>query len=108
MKATVATVFAAFLLAFGLPAAAQLESITNKDATAGLRAALEKGAVAAVSVLGKADGFFFGVERLDGNDGTKDFFLVGATIITEIFNNCRFDEITVFTTSGGFYLIATR
>lgn len=64
MKATFATVLAAFLLALGLPAAAQLESITNKDATAGLRAALEKGAVAAVSVLGKADGFF-------GNDKVK-------------------------------------
>jgi len=46
------------LAALSFPAAAQLDRITNGDATSGLRVALEKGAVAAVSVLGKADGFF--------------------------------------------------
>lgn len=56
--------FALLIATFAFPAAAQLDAITNKDATSGLRAALEKGAVAAVSVLGKADGFF-------GNDKVK-------------------------------------
>jgi hypothetical protein len=39
-------------------ARANLDAITNSDATAGLRAALEKGAAVAVSTLGKTDGFF--------------------------------------------------
>jgi hypothetical protein len=38
-------------------ALAQLEHITSKDATAALKAALEKGSVAAVAKLGKVDGF---------------------------------------------------
>jgi len=57
-------VLALLVATLAIPAAAQLDAITNRDATAGLRAALEKGAVAAVSVLGKADGFF-------GNDKVK-------------------------------------
>ncbi|MGQ0512145.1 MAG: DUF4197 domain-containing protein [Betaproteobacteria bacterium] len=56
--------FAILIAALSFPVAAQLDKITNSDATSGLRAALEKGAVAAVSVLGKADGFF-------GNDKVK-------------------------------------
>jgi hypothetical protein len=40
------------------PAAAQLERISNKDAVAGLKAALEKGSQAAVAQLGRTDGFF--------------------------------------------------
>ncbi|HWA37713.1 MAG TPA: DUF4197 domain-containing protein [Burkholderiales bacterium] len=47
----------AMLLAVG-PAMAQLESLTNRDATAGLKAALQRGAQAAVSNLGREDGFF--------------------------------------------------
>ncbi len=39
-------------------AAAQLENITNKDATSALRTALEKGSRAAVDKLGKENGFF--------------------------------------------------
>lgn len=39
------------------PAYAQLDKITNQDAVAGLRAALEKGTQAAVATLGKTDGF---------------------------------------------------
>ena len=35
-----------------------LAGISNKDASAGLKAALEKGALAAVALLGKTDGFF--------------------------------------------------
>ncbi len=40
------------------PAMAQLDRITGRDATAGLKAALEKGAQAAVASLGREDGFF--------------------------------------------------
>jgi hypothetical protein len=48
------------LLAFAsaLPAWAQIDSITNRDAVAGLKAALEKGAGFAVQTLGRTDGFF--------------------------------------------------
>jgi hypothetical protein len=42
----------------GTPAVAQLEHISNRDAVAGLKAALEKGAQAAVATLGRTDGFF--------------------------------------------------
>lgn len=37
--------------------ALSLLDLTDKDATQGLRAALEKGALAAVGLLGKPDGF---------------------------------------------------
>ena len=47
---------ATFLAA--VPAVAQLERISNKDAVAGLKAALEKGSQAAVAQLGRQDGFF--------------------------------------------------
>ncbi|HYL87741.1 MAG TPA: DUF4197 domain-containing protein [Burkholderiales bacterium] len=50
-----ALAFATILWSAG--ALAQLEHITSKDATAALRAALEKGSVAAVAKLGKVDGF---------------------------------------------------
>jgi hypothetical protein len=40
------------------PALAQLEQISNRDAVAGLKAALEKGAVYAVQTLGRSNGFF--------------------------------------------------
>ena len=39
------------------PAVGQLDRITNKEAVAGLKAALEKGSQAAVAVLGRTDGF---------------------------------------------------
>jgi hypothetical protein len=44
-------------LAFAGSAAAGLDDITNKEAITGLKAALEKGAQAAVASLGKSDGF---------------------------------------------------
>ena len=47
----------AALLSIPFVAAAQLDQITNKEAIAGLKAALEKGSQAAVASLGKADGF---------------------------------------------------
>jgi hypothetical protein len=40
------------------PAFGQLERITNREAVAGLKAALEKGSQIAVSSLGRTDGFF--------------------------------------------------
>ena len=45
-------------LAWSQPAAAQLDRISNKQAVAALRTALEKGSRAAVSSLGRTDGFF--------------------------------------------------
>jgi len=48
----------ALMLAVGPGAAsAQLDKISNQDATSGLRAALEKGSQVAVASLGKPDGF---------------------------------------------------
>jgi hypothetical protein len=55
MKRTLALVLGLILAA---PALAQLEAITNAEAGSGLRAALEKGALVAVDLLGKNDGFF--------------------------------------------------
>lgn len=40
-----------------LPAMAQLDRITNREAVAGLKAALERGSQHAVAVLGQTDGF---------------------------------------------------
>lgn len=48
----------ALLFSWAAPAAAQLERIAEREAAAGLRAALEKGSVAAVSLLGREDGYF--------------------------------------------------
>ena len=45
-------------LSWTLPAKANLDALTNQDATGGLKAALEKGSVAAVDLLGRTDGFF--------------------------------------------------
>lgn len=39
-------------------AVAQLDKISNQEANSGLKAALERGSLAAVSVLGRTDGFF--------------------------------------------------
>ena len=49
---------AALALLCNASALAQLDKISNQDANAGLKAALEKGSVAAVAALGKTDGFF--------------------------------------------------
>ena len=48
------------LLAVLVPgvALAQLDKLSNQDAVAGLKAALEKGSGVAVATLGKTDGFF--------------------------------------------------
>ena len=47
-----------FALVRAASAHAQLESITSREATAALKAALEKGSTAAVANLGRTDGFF--------------------------------------------------
>lgn len=56
MRAAVLALFA--VLAWSQPASAQLERISNKDAVAALKVALDKGARQAVSSLGRTDGFF--------------------------------------------------
>jgi hypothetical protein len=48
----------AALVAWAAPATAQLDRITNQEAGAGLKSALEKGSQQAVALLGKTDGFF--------------------------------------------------
>ena len=57
MKGAILAMFGLVVMALGVPAAAQLERITDREAVAGLRAALEKGSQAAVGRLGRADGF---------------------------------------------------
>ena len=54
----------ALAVAFAPAAWAQLDKISNQDATSGLRAALDKGTQAAVASLGKTDGFL-------GNNAVK-------------------------------------
>jgi len=58
MRTAILTGFAAVAIICSGPAAAQLERITNQEAVAGLKAALEKGSQAAVVALGRSDGFF--------------------------------------------------
>jgi Protein of unknown function (DUF4197) len=50
-------IFAALLVTYAAPAVAQLEGLTQREARAGLRAALERGSNAAVAALGRTDGF---------------------------------------------------
>jgi hypothetical protein len=57
MKNVIVAWLAAVVMMWLAPAMAQLERITNKDAVAGLRAALEKSSQAAVATLGRPDGF---------------------------------------------------
>ena len=45
------------LLCWTFPALANLNALSNQDAAAGLKAALEKGAVVAADLLGRTDGF---------------------------------------------------
>jgi len=50
-------IFAALVVTFAGPALGQLDRLTQRDALAGLKAALERGAQTAVATLGRADGF---------------------------------------------------
>jgi len=51
-------IFAALVVTAAAPALGQLERLTQRDALAGLKAALERGSRAAVAELGRTDGFF--------------------------------------------------
>jgi len=69
-----------------------LAGISNKDANAGLKTALEKGALAAVALLGKTDGFF-------GNDKVR-ITLPGylndvAGLLKNLGQGRRVDELTL-------------
>lgn len=57
VRGAILGVFAAVVMAWLAPAMGQLERITEKEAVSGLKAALEKGSQAAVTALGRADGF---------------------------------------------------
>ncbi len=48
---------AAAVMTCAAPALAQLDRITNREAVAGLKGALEKGSQTAIAALGRADGF---------------------------------------------------
>jgi hypothetical protein len=58
MKAGILAALAASAIACAPLAAAQLEQITSREASTALKAALEKGSLAAVANLGRTDGFF--------------------------------------------------
>jgi hypothetical protein len=58
MKAGILAALAASAIACAPLAAAQLEQVTSREASAALKAALEKGSLAAVASLGRTDGFF--------------------------------------------------
>jgi len=64
MSARIVYIFLALLLGWTMPVRADLSALSNQDAVAGLRAALEKGTGAAVDQLGRTDGFF-------GNEAVK-------------------------------------
>ncbi len=64
MNARSIALFTALTMFCAFPARANLDALTNQDATAGLKAALEKGSGVAVDLLGKTDGFF-------GNEAVK-------------------------------------
>ena len=57
MRAAILAGLSAAVITWATPALAQLDRITGADATAGLKAALEKGSLAAVGSLGRLDGF---------------------------------------------------
>jgi hypothetical protein len=57
MRKQILVSFGAAVMLCAGPALGQLDRITNKEALAGLKAALEKGSLAAVAALGRPDGF---------------------------------------------------
>jgi hypothetical protein len=58
MTARLVSLLLALLTGWTMPARANLDALSNQDAVAGLKAALEKGSGVAVDLLGKTDGFF--------------------------------------------------
>jgi len=57
MRTAIFAGFAAAVMCLAPPAIAQLDQISSREAVSGLKAALEKGSLAAVAALGRADGF---------------------------------------------------
>jgi Protein of unknown function (DUF4197) len=57
MRNAILALIGAAVMLCAAPAAAQLERISNRDAVAALKGALEKGSQAAVAQLGRPDGF---------------------------------------------------
>src|SRR5512132_1044601 len=53
-----AALAACMSIGWAIPARANVNALSNQDAVAGLKAALEKGSGVAVDLLGKTDGFF--------------------------------------------------
>ena len=86
-----ALVLAAYQQAHAL-SLGDLAGISNKDASAGLKTALEKGALAAVALLGKTDGFF-------GNDKVRIPLPGYLNEVTGLLKNLgqgkRIDELTL-------------
>ena len=82
-----ATYSQAFALSLG-----DLAGISNKDASAGLKTALEKGALAAVALLGQTDGFF-------GNDKVRiplpGYLNDVAGLLKNLGQGKRVDELTL-------------
>jgi len=57
MRAAIFGCCAAAVMTCAAPALAQLDRVTNREAVAGLKGALEKGSETAIVALGRADGF---------------------------------------------------
>jgi hypothetical protein len=57
MSAAIFACFAAAVITWASPALAQLDRITQREALAGLKAALEQGTRSAIAALGRSDGF---------------------------------------------------
>jgi hypothetical protein len=57
MSAAIFACFAAAVITWAAPALAQLDRITQREALAGLKAALEQGTHSAIAALGRSDGF---------------------------------------------------
>jgi hypothetical protein len=81
---------AVLLLAQQRAQAFSLDELSNKDATQGLKVALEKGALAAVNLLGKTDGFL-------GNDKVRiplpGYLEDGAKLLRTFGQGARLDEL---------------
>jgi hypothetical protein len=58
MHANFLTLMLVVLAGWAAPSQASVNALSNQDAVAGLKAALEKGSGAAVDLLGRTDGFF--------------------------------------------------
>jgi len=86
------SIAALFALAYAQAHALSLADLTNAEASQGLKAALEKGALAAVGILGKTDGFL-------GNDKVRiplpGFLEDAAKLLKTLGQGKRVDELLV-------------